>query len=262
MVNRGIQFIPRPFSSRLFTADPIPGKIRRVRRTPLASQKVYQSPEAALADVSDGAVVCVGGFGGRGAPESLLQALRQRGVSDLTLIYSPGAWPGGAGSPGVTDLVANGQIRKLISSLPYQPGTGGPIEEGCRSGKLQVEVVPQGTLAERLRAGGAGLGAVFLPTGLGTRFAQGKEVRLIDRQECQLETPLRADLALLRAVTADQLGNLVYRGTQRNWGPVMAMAANLVVVEVDHICPPGGLDPEAVITPGIFVNRIVEVTGA
>ena len=245
-----------------FTDDPIPVKIRRVRRMPLAGQKVYQSPDAALADVSDGAVVCVGGFGGSGVPESLLQALRQRGVSALTLIYSPGARPDGTGSQGVADLVANGQVRKLISALPYQPGAGGPIEEACGSGELEVEVVPQGTMAARLRAGGAGLGAVFLPTGLGTRFAQGKEVRLIDGQDCQLEAPLRADLALLRAVRADQLGNLVYRGTQRNWGPVMAMAANVVVVEVDHICPPGGLDPEAVITPGIFVHRIVEVTGA
>ena len=227
----------------------------------MASQKVYQSADAALADVFNRAVVCVGGFGGCGAPESLLQALRQSGVSDLTLIYAPGAWPGGAPSPGVFDLVANGQVRKLISPLPYQPGAGGLIEKGCRSGEFEVEVVPQGTLAERLRAGGAGLGAVFLPTGLGTRFARGKEVRLIDGQECLLEVPLRADIALLRADAADQLGNLVYCGTERNWGPVMAMAANVVVVEVSHICPPGGLDPEAVITPGIFVNRIVEVTG-
>ena len=228
----------------------------------MASQKVYESADAALADVSDGAVVCVGGFGVWGAPESLLQALRRIGVSGLTLIYSPGAWPGGTSSRGVADLVANGQVRKLISSLPYQPGAGGLLEMGCRRGELEVEVVPQGTLAERLRAGGAGLGAVFLPTGLGTRFAQGKEVRLIDQQECLLEMPLRADIALLRAGTADILGNLVYQGTQRNWSPVMAMAANLVVVEVSKICPPGDLDPEAVITPAIFVNRIVEATGA
>ena len=227
----------------------------------MASEKVYQSPEAVLADLFDGAVVAVGGFGGCGVPESLLQTLHRSGVGNLTLIYAPGAWPSSTSSLGVDRLVANEQVRRLISPLPYQPGAGGPIEERWRSGELEVDVVPQGTLAERLRAGGAGLGAVFLPTGVGTRFEDGKERRLIDRQECLLEMPLRADFALLRAETADPLGNLVYRGTQRNWGPVMAMAAKVAIAEVSHICPPGGLDPEAVITPGIFINRIVEATG-
>ena len=227
----------------------------------MASEKVYRSPDAALADLFDGAVVSIGGFGGCGVPESLLHALDQNGVGDLTLIYAPGAWPSATSSLGVGRLVANGRVRRLISSLPYQPGAGGSIEERWRKGELEIEVVPQGTLAERLRAGGAGLGAVFLPTGVGTRFEAGKERRLIDRQECLLEMPLRADFALLRADTADSLGNLVYRGTQRNWGPVMAMATNVAIAQVSRICPSGGLDPEAVITPGIFINRIVEATG-
>lgn len=227
----------------------------------MASEKVYRSPDTALADLFNGAVVSIGGFGGCGVPENLIQALHQSGAGDLTLIYAPGAWPNPTGPLGVTRLVANGQVRRLISPLPYQPGAGGSIEERWRKGELEIEVVPQGTLAEQLRAAGAGLGAVFLPTGVGTRFAQGKEVRVIDRQECLLELPLRADFALLRADTADSLGNLVYRGAQRNWGPVMAMAASVAIAEVSHICPPGGLDPEAVITPGIFINRIVEATG-
>ena len=227
----------------------------------MASEKVYRSPDAALADLFNGAVVSIGGFGGCGVPENLFQALHQSGASDLTLIYAPGASRGPAGPLGVTRLVSNGQVRRLISPLPYKPGCGWSIQERWRKGQLEIEVVPQGTLAERLRAGGAGLGAVFLPTGVGTRFVQGKERRVIDQQECLLELPLRADFALLRADTADSLGNLVYRGAQRNWGPVMAMAASVAIAEVSHICPPGGLDPEAVITPGIFINRIVEATG-
>jgi 3-oxoadipate CoA-transferase alpha subunit len=226
----------------------------------LAREKVYSSPETVLADVFEGAVVLVGGFAECGLPQSLLRALHDKRVGGLTCVFSPGFWPDSNAIFDVTQLVANGQVRKLVSSLPFPPGKGGPVEEQWRAGELEIEVVPQGTLAERLRAAGAGLGGVFLPTGAGTRFQEGKERRRFGEQECLLEMPLKADFALVRAAVADTLGNLVYRGTGRNWGPVMAMAASVSIAEVDQICEPGGLDPEAVITPGIFVNRIVQAT--
>jgi 3-oxoacid CoA-transferase A subunit len=226
----------------------------------LAQEKVYSSPETALADVFEGAVVLIGSFAGCGLPQSLLRALYNKGVGKLTCVFSPGFWPDSNASFGVTQLVANGQVRKLVSSLPFPPGKGGPVEECWRAGELEIEVVPQGTLAERLRAGGAGLGGIFLPTGAGTRFQEGKERRSFAEQECLLEMPLKADFALFRAGVADTLGDLVYRGTGRNWGPVMAMAASISIAEVDRIREPGGLDPEVVITPGIFVNRIVQAT--
>jgi 3-oxoadipate CoA-transferase alpha subunit len=224
----------------------------------VAREKVYSSPETALADVFEGAVVLVGGFAGCGLPQSLLRALHDKGVGGLTCVFSPGLWPDSIASFGVAQLVANGQVRKLVSALPFPPGKGGPIEERWRAGELEIEVVPQGTLAERLRAGGAGLGGIFLPTGAGTRFQEGKERRRFAEQECLLEMPLKADFALFRAGVADTLGNLVYQGAGRNWGPAMAMAASTSIAEVDQICEPGRLNPEAVITPGIFVNRIVQ----
>jgi 3-oxoacid CoA-transferase A subunit len=226
----------------------------------LAQEKVYSSPETALADVFEGAVVLIGSFAGCGLPQSLLRALYNKGVGKLTCVFSPGFWPDSNASFGVTQLVANGQVRKLVSSLPFPPGKCGPVEECWRAGELEIEVVPQGTLAERLRAGGAGLGGIFLPTGAGTRFQEGKERRSFAEQECLLEMPLKADFALFRAGVADTLGDLVYRGTGRNWGPVMAMAASISIAEVDRIREPGGLNPEVVITPGIFVNRIVQAT--
>lgn len=222
--------------------------------------KVFSSPEAALADIFDGVVVLVGGFAGQGTPETLLRALHDRRIRGLTCICQ-GVWATQPGAFGVAQLVANGQVRKLISPLPVYPGVGGPVEERWKSGELEIEVVPQGTLAERLRAGGAGLGGVFLPTGVGSRFQEGKERRRLGEQDCILETALRADFALLRADAADTLGNLVYRGTQRNWNPVMAMAASVSIAEVDRVYEPGGLNPEAVITPGIFVHRVVQTGG-
>jgi 3-oxoacid CoA-transferase A subunit len=224
----------------------------------LAREKVYSSPETALADVFEGAVVLIGGFAGCGLPRSLLRALHDKGVRGLTCVVSPGLGPDSSASFDVAQLVADGQVRKLVSALPFLPGKGGPIEERWRAGQLEIEVVPQGTLAERLRAGGAGLGGVFLPTGAGTRFQEGKERRQFAEREHLLEMPLKADFALFRAEVADTLGNLVYRGAGRNWGPAMAMAASISIAEVDRICEPGGLNPEAVITPGIFVNRIVQ----
>lgn len=225
----------------------------------MATSKVYSSPEAAVADVFDGAAILVGGFGGCGIPHALIRALLRTGVGNLICIFSASSRLDNPGKPlDVVDLVAAGQVQKVISPLPFHPGAGGAVEERWRAGQLEIEVLPQGVLAERLRAGGAGLGGVFLPTGLGTRFADGKEVRTVGEQECVLESPIRADFALIRADSADILGNATYRGSHRNWGPVMAMSASTTVVEVDTLCEPGEIDPELVITPGIFVNRVVQ----
>ena len=219
---------------------------------------MYSSPEAALSDVFAGAVVLIGGFAGSGVPQTLIKGLLEKGVGDLTCICSPAARTTQPDAFDVNRLVASGQVRKLISPLPFYPGAGGPVEEQWRAGRLEIEVAPQGTLAERLRAGGAGLGGVFIPTGGGTRFQEGKEVRAIGGRECLLEMPLKADFALFQAEAADTLGNVVYQGTRRGWGPVMAMAAKVSIAEVSQICEPGSLNPEAVVTPGIFVNRVVQ----
>lgn len=225
-------------------------------------EKVYATCEAALADISDGDTVLIGGFAGGGLPRGLVSALCRKPVRDLVCVYSPGIWPNsgavqGIDQPGIDQLVANGRLRKLVSALPFNPATGGIIKGAWQSGQLEIEIVPQGTLAERLRAAGAGLGGVFIPTGSGTRFAEGKESRDLDQRSCILELPLKADFALFKADTADSLGNVVYRGSGRNWGPVMAMAATVSIAEADRICDPGGIDPEAVISSGIFVNRVV-----
>ena len=241
-----------------------------------ARSKVYPSPQAALEDVFEGAVVLVAGFAWAGWPEGLLMALRATGVGNLTCVCQ-GTWCGPPDIPsgtstlapgphdvskrrtkGVADLIASGQVRKLVCPMPIYPGRGGLVEARWRSGELEIEIVPQGVLAEALRAGGAGLGGVFLPTGAGTRFQEGREVRRFGVKDYVFQPALRGDFALLRASAADTLGNLVYRGTQRNWNPVMAMAARVTIVEVDEIHEPGGLDPEVIITPGIFVKRIVQ----
>jgi 3-oxoacid CoA-transferase A subunit len=223
--------------------------------------KVYPSAEEAVADVFDGAVVLIVGFGGCDWPEGLLGGLSASGVSNLTVVCQ-GVWPGPSsqdrGIVGIDSLVTGSQVAKLVSPDGFYPGHLSATEEKWREGSLEIEVVPQGVLAERIRAGGVGLGGVFLPTYVGTRFAEGKEIRSIDGRDHVFEPALRADFALLRAHAADTLGNLVYRNTQRNWNPVMAMAAGVSVAEVDEILDPGGLDPELVITPGIFVNRIVQ----
>ena len=231
----------------------------------MALEKVYASPETALADVFQGAIILVSGVAGCGLPVQLLQGLANKGVGGLTCIYSHTSHTSQANpqagdfasDPGMEQLVANGQVVKIISPLPFLPGGGGAIEERWRSGDLEIEVTPLGILAERLRAGGAGLGGVFLQTGVGTRFGTGKEKRAFPRGEALLELPLKADFALIKVKTADTLGSVVYRGTGRNWAPVMAMAASVTIAEADAIVEPGGLDPEAVITPGIFVNRLV-----
>ena len=218
--------------------------------------KVFPSAQAALEGIVDGASVLVAGFAGCGIPEKLLRGLAGSGVEELTLICQ-GAWPHETGHFGIAELIAGGQVKKMISPLPFHPEKGGPVKDRWEAGELELEIVPQGVLAERLRAGGAGIGGMFLPTGVGTRFAEGKEVRRFDGKDHVLEVALKADFALLRAHAADTLGNLVYQGTGRNWNPTMAMAAAVTVAEVDQVHEPGGLDPEMVITQAIFVDRMV-----
>jgi 3-oxoadipate CoA-transferase alpha subunit len=230
------------------------------------SRKVYPSAADALAGLTDGAVVVIGGYAGRGVPETLVRALMGAGAKSLTCVCQ-GAWPRQAEFPDrpdrpdrvdVADLVEAGLLKKLVAPLPFHPEHGGPVKDSWEAGNLEIEAVPTGTLAERLRAGGAGIGGVFLPTGAGTRFADGREVREIDGRDHFFQPALKADFALLRAHEADTLGNLVYRGTQRNWNPIMAMCASITVAEVDQVHEPGGIDPELVITPAIFVDRIVQ----
>ncbi len=225
------------------------------------TNKMCSSAAVALDGISPRATVFVGGFAGVGWPETLLKALHSVGVDSLTIVcqgVGPGANGGGQAPNALEELVAAGRVAKLVSPLPFIPGSGGMVEAKWRSGDLELEVVPQGTLAERIRAAGAGLGGVYLPAGPGTRFARGKEVKNIGDRDHVLEPPLRADFALLRGHAADTLGNTVYQATQRNWNPIMAMAAQTTIVEVDEILEPGALDPERIITPGIFVDRIVK----
>ena len=231
---------------------------------PVEGGKVYPSADAALWDLPDGAVVLVGGFAGAGVPETLLKAILDREVGNLTCICQ-GAWFAGtqpAEFVGVDRLVAAGLVIKIVAPLPFLPDQGdradaSATESRWRSGSLEIEVVPQGELAERLRAGGAGLGGVFLPERSRSDSGESTDSKTFSGIDHVFHPPLKADFALLKAATADTMGNLVYQGAQRNWNPVMAMAATVTVVEAVEILEPGGLDPELVITPGIFVNRLV-----
>ncbi len=218
--------------------------------------KVYESADSALAGLDDGASILIGGYAGHQEPETLLRALIASSAGNLTVICQ-GAGPPDPGRTGLNSIVEAGLVRKIISPLPFDPRRGGPVKRLWESGQLELEIQPTGVLAERIRAGGAGIGGLFLPTGAGTRFAEGREVRLIEGREYVFQPSLKADFALLRASTADSLGNLIYAGTGRNWNPVMAMAARVSIAEVDEIREPGGIDPEIVITPAIFVQRIV-----
>jgi 3-oxoadipate CoA-transferase alpha subunit len=206
----------------------------------------------AVAGTADGATVLVGGFGMAGMPVELIDALIRQGAGDLTVVSNNA----GNGDTGVAALLAKGRVRKVICSFPRQADSW--VFDGLyRSGRIELEVVPQGNLAERLRAAGAGIGAFFGPTGVGTPLAEGKETREIDGRTYVLEYPIKGDLALIKAHVADRMGNLVYRKTARNLGPVMATAARTVAVQVDRVVEIGGLDPEVVVTPGIYVDRIV-----
>ena len=209
---------------------------------------------AAMAAVRDGDTVLIGGFGMAGMPVELIDALIEHGAGDLTIVSNNA----GNGDTGLAALLAAGRVRKMICSFPRQADSW--VFDGLyRSGRIELEVVPQGNLAERMRAAGAGIGAFYCPTGAGTMLAEGKETRVIDGREYVLEYPIRGDVALIRAHVADRLGNLVYRKTARNFGPVMATAARVTIAQVSSIVEVGELDPEAVVTPSIYVNTLVEV---
>jgi len=216
--------------------------------------KISPSVEAALADVPDGATVMIGGFGTAGIPTQLIDGLIAQGATGLTVVNNNA----GNGETGLAALLKAGRVRKIICSFPRQADSQ-VFDALYRSGQIELELVPQGNLAERIRAAGAGIGAFFTPTGYGTELAKGKETREIDGRPYVLEHPIHADFALIKAERADRWGNLSYRMTARNFGPVMATAARCTVVEVPEIVALGTLDPESVVTPGIFVQRVVQV---
>jgi len=216
--------------------------------------KVVPSLEAALAGVKDGSTILVGGFGGSGVPEELIDALIAQGAKDLTVVNNNA----GNGEVGIAALFKAGRIRKLVCSYPRQVDSH-HFQEAYRSGKVELELVPQGTLSERMRAAGAGIGAFYTPTGYGTDLAKGKETRIIGGKGQVLEYPLHGDFALVKAERGDRWGNLVYRKSARNYGPTMASAARVTIAQVYEIAPLGGLDPEVIVTPGIFVSRVVKV---
>jgi 3-oxoadipate CoA-transferase alpha subunit len=213
---------------------------------------VFADPDEAVAGIADGSTVLIGGFGLAGQPVELIDALRRSGARELTVVNNNA----GNGSEGLAALLAAGQVSKIICSFPRQSDSY-VFDELYRTGKVELEVVPQGNLAERMRAAGAGIGAFFSPTGVGTLLAEGKERRTIDGRDYVLEYPIRGDVALIKAQTADRLGNLTYRKTARNFGPVMAAAASTTIVQVSEVVAAGGIDPEVVVTPGIYVDRIV-----
>ncbi|MEU8242930.1 3-oxoacid CoA-transferase subunit A [Actinoplanes missouriensis] len=208
----------------------------------------------AVAGIRDGSTVLVGGFGMAGMPVQLIDALIEQGAGDLTVVSNNA----GNGDTGLAALLAKGRVRKVICSFPRQ--TDSWVFDGLyRAGRIELEVVPQGNLAERMRAAGAGIGAFYGRTGVGTPLAEGKETREIDGRTHVLEFPIKGDVALIGAHRADRMGNLVYRKTARNFGPVMATAAALVIAQVSEIVPTGDLDPEVIVTPSIYVDRVVAV---
>jgi 3-oxoadipate CoA-transferase alpha subunit len=210
--------------------------------------------DAAMSGIADGSTVLVGGFGNSGEPIELLEALRRHGAKDLVIVANNG----GTGHSGLAALLEAGLVRKLICSFPR---TSDPIvmQRLYRDGLIDIELVPQGTLAERIRAAGAGIGAFYTPTAAGTRLADGKEERVIDGRRHVLEHALHADVALVKADRADRWGNLAYHRAARNFNPVMATAAALTVAQVRRVIPVGGFDPEEVVTPSVYVDRIVQI---
>jgi 3-oxoadipate CoA-transferase alpha subunit len=216
--------------------------------------KIAPSITAALAEVKDGSTVMIGGFGTAGIPNELIDGLIAQGAKDLVIVNNNA----GNGETGLAALLKAGQVRKIICSFPRQADS--QIFDGLyRSGKLELELVPQGNLAERIRAAGAGIGAFFSPTGYGTELAKGKECREINGKFYVLEMPIYADVALIKAETGDRWGNLLYRKAARNFGPVMATAAKMTVATVHEVVALGALDPESIVTPGIFVSKIVKI---
>lgn len=212
------------------------------------------SVAAAVADIPDGTTVMVGGFGASGSPIELIHALIDHGARDLTVVNNNT----GNGEVGLAALIGNGQVRKMICSFP-RSSQSRVFPELYREGRIELELVPQGTLAERIRAAGAGIPAFYTPTSVGTVLAEGKEMREFDGRSYVMEPWLKADFALVKCELADPFGNLTYNKTARNFSPLMCMAARTTIVQARKIVPAGGIDPEHVITPGIFVNRVVEV---
>lgn len=214
-------------------------------------------PDAAVASIPDGASVMIGGFGVAGQPVELIEALVRSGARNLTVVNNNA----GNGDEGLAALIAAGRVRRIICSFPRQRDSH-HFDAKYRAGEIELELVPQGNLAERIRAGGAGIGGFFTPTGYGTLLAEGKETREIEGRHYVFELPLTADFALVKAHHADGMGNLTYRKTARNFGPVMATAARHTIVQVSQVVPTGAIDPEVVVTPGIFVDTVVEVRSA
>ncbi|MFT3817581.1 MAG: 3-oxoacid CoA-transferase subunit A [Rubrivivax sp.] len=216
--------------------------------------KIVASAAEAVADVPDGATVMIGGFGTAGLPDALTDALIEQGARELTIVNNNA----GNGDTGLAALIGAGRVRKIICSFPRQADSW-HFDRAWREGRIELELVPQGNLAERIRAAGAGIGGFFTPTGYGTDLARGKETRFLDGRWQVFETPIHADVALIKAERGDRWGNLTYRMTARNFGPVMAMAARLTLASVHEVVELGALDPEAVVTPGLFVQRVVQV---
>ena len=216
--------------------------------------KRVASPDSAVADIFDGATVMIGGFGEAGSPIELIHALIDRGTRNLVVVSNNT----GSGHVGLAALIENGQVARMICSFPRTAGST-VFPKLYSQGKIELELVPQGTLAERIRAGGAGIPAFFTPASVGTPLAQGKEVRRFGNADYVMETGITADFALVKAQKADRYGNLVYNKTARNFGPVMCTAAKVSIVQVRETVEAGAIDPEAVVTPGIFVSRVVTV---
>jgi 3-oxoadipate CoA-transferase alpha subunit len=216
--------------------------------------KLRESVDEVLADIPDGATIMIGGFGLAGQPIDLINGLLRRKLSGLTIVNNNA----GNADEGLALLVASGAVRKVICSVPRQVDSW-HFDAKYHAGEIELELVPQGNLAERIRAAGAGIGAFFTPSGFGTTLAEGKETRHIDGRDYVLEYPIKADYALIKAHKADRWGNLLYRKTSRNFGPIMAMAATTTIVQVPFLAELGDLDPENIVTPGIFVDRVVQV---
>lgn len=216
--------------------------------------RIVQDVDEAVAPITDGATVMIGGFGKAGQPVELIEALLRQGAANLTVVNNNA----GNGENGLAALIGAGRVKKIICSFPRQSDSQ-VFDAKFRAGEIELELVPQGNLAERIRAAGAGIGGFFTPTGYGTMLAEGKETRMIDGRGYVLESPLAADFALVKALRADRSGNLVYRKTARNFGPIMAAAAANAIVQVRDVVDPGDIDPENVITPGIYVNTLVRV---
>ncbi|RJG06693.1 3-oxoacid CoA-transferase subunit A [Noviherbaspirillum cavernae] len=214
--------------------------------------KISESLEAAVSDIRDGATVMIGGFGNAGMPSALIDALIAHGARELTIVNNNA----GNGDTGLAALIAAKRVRKIICSFPRQVDSH-HFDAAFRAGEIELELTPQGNLAERIRAAGAGIGGFFTPTGYGTLLAEGKETRVINGRNYVLESPIHADFALIKAHKGDRWGNLVYRKTARNFGPIMAMAAKCTIAQVNEVVELGELDPETIVTPGIFVQRVV-----